>query len=126
MTEYPIVQEWLEKYRIAWSSNEPDDIRALFTDDATYAGGPFDPEPWIGIDGIVAGWRQHRDDPGEWTFEGAPLVYADGVGLVQGRTEYADGRVYANLWVITFVDDGRARSFVEWYMEPGPVREDQV
>jgi len=33
--------------------------------------------------------------------------------------------VYANLWVITFADDARARSFVEWYMEPGPVREDQ-
>jgi len=61
-------------------------------------------------------------DPGR--FEGAPLVYADGVGIVTGRTDYADGRVYANLWVITFAEDGRARSFVEWFMEPGPVWDD--
>lgn len=120
------VQRWLDGYLRAWESNDPDDIRALFTDDATYAGGPFDPEPWTGIEGIVEGWLGHRDEPGEWRFEGAPLGLADGVGFVQGRTDYADGRVYANLWVIRFADDGRARSFVEWYMEPGPVRADQV
>ena len=43
-----IVQAWLDNYRTAWASNEPDDIRALFTEGATYAGGPFDPEPWVG------------------------------------------------------------------------------
>ena len=113
-----IVQNWLDGYHVAWQSNEPDDIRALFTEDATYAGGPFDPEPWIGIEAIVAGWLDHRDESGEWTFEGAPLAYSDGVGLIQGRTEYADGNVYANLWVIGFAEDGRAHSFVEWYMQP--------
>ena len=121
-----IVQAWLDNYRTAWASNAPDDIRALFTEGATYAGGPFDPEPWVGREGIVAGWLEHRDEPGEYTFEGAPLAYSDGVGIIQGRTDYADGRVYANLWVIRFADDGRAESFVEWYMEPGPVREDQA
>jgi len=117
-----IVGTWLENYRIAWASNDPDDIRALFTDEATYAGGPYDPEPWIGIDEIVEGWLRYRDEPGTWTFEGAPLVYSDGIGLVQGVTAYDNGRDYANLWVIGFADDGRARSFVEWFMVPGPVR----
>ncbi|HVL60846.1 MAG TPA: nuclear transport factor 2 family protein [Microbacterium sp.] len=121
-----IVQNWLDGYLRAWNTNEPDDIRALFTEDATYAGGPFDPEPWIGREGIVEGWLAHRDERGTWSFEGAPLAYSDGIGIVQGRTDYPDDdRVYANLWVITFADDARARSFVEWYMEPGPVREDQ-
>jgi len=120
-----IVQTWLDRYRVAWASNDPEDIRALFTEDATYAGGPFDPGPWIGREGIVEGWLAHRDEPGTWSFEGAPLAYSDGTGIVQGRTEYAEGRVYANLWVITFAEDGRARTFVEWFMEPGPVRGDQ-
>ena len=120
-----IVQSWLDRYRIAWSSNEPDDIRALFTEEATHAGGPFDPEPWVGREDIVAGWIAHRDEPGDWTFEGAPLTFDGGIGIIQGRTDYADGRIYANLWVIRFSDDGRASSFVEWYMEPGPVRQDQ-
>ena len=113
-----IVSEWLDKYRIAWASNEPDDIRALFTEDGTYAGSPFDGEPWTGHDGIVAGWIDNKDEPGDYTFEGRPLVYADGVGVIQGLTTYADGRVYANLWVIHFAEDGRAKSFVEWYVEP--------
>jgi ketosteroid isomerase-like protein len=115
-----IVQNWLDRYLAAWASNDPDDIRALFTEDATYAGSPLEPEPWVGRDAIVAGWLEYRDEPGSWTFEGAPLVSADGLGMVQGRTDYTDGRIYANLWVIRFADDGRARSFVEWFVEPGP------
>lgn len=113
-----IVGEWLEKYRTAWASNEPDDIRALFTEDATYAGSPFSADPWRGHDAIVAGWIEHADAPGDYTFEGAPLAYADGIGFVQGQTKYSNGTNYANLWVIHFAPDGRATSFVEWYMSP--------
>ncbi|GEP47723.1 hypothetical protein FVP74_11330 [Microbacterium saccharophilum] len=120
-----ILQNWLDRYLVAWQSNEPDDIRALFTDDATYAGSPWDAEPWVGADAIVAGWRAHRDEPGTWTFEGAPLALTAGTGIIQGRTDYAGGSVYANLWVIEFAEDGRARSFVEWAVEPGPVWEVQ-
>ena len=121
-----VVQQWLDRYLIAWRSNDPMDIRGLFTEDATYAGGPFDPEPWKGREGIVEGWIAHLNEPGTWDFDGAPIAFSDGVGVVQGRTDYTDGRVYANLWVIRFADDGRATSFVEWFMEPGPVRADQV
>jgi ketosteroid isomerase-like protein len=120
------LQNWLDRYLTAWSSNEPDDIRALFVEDGTYAGGPFDPHPWIGRDAIVDGWIAHKDEPGEWTFSGEPIAYSDGVGVIEGHTEYKDGNVYANLWVVHLADDGRATSFVEWYMEPGPVREGQV
>lgn len=113
-----IVQNWLDGYLKAWASNEPDDIRALFTEDASYAGSPLDADPPRGHDAIVAWWLGVRDEIGEWTFDGHPLAYSDGVGFIEGRTDYADGRVYANLWVVRFADDGRARSFVEWWMEP--------
>jgi len=113
-----IVQEWLDKYLLAWASNDPDDIRALFTEDATYAGNPFDTTPWTGREAIVAGWIDNKDEPGDYTFEGAPLAYADGIGFIQGRTDYSSGDVYANLWVIGFADDGRAHSFVEWWVKP--------
>lgn len=118
------VQQWLDQYLRAWESNEPDHIGALFTADATYAGGPLDPEPWLGLDNIIGGWISHRDEPGTWTFEGGTIVAANDIGIIQGTTRYDDGRVYANLWVITFAPDGRARSFVEWFMKPGPVRVD--
>lgn len=121
-----IVQDWLGRYLVAWRTNDPVDIRALFTDQATYAGGPFDPEPWVGIEAIVEGWIAGLDEAGTWRFEGAPLAFSSGTGIVQGRTDYTDGRTYANLWVIRFARDGRATSFVEWFMEPGPVRAGQV
>ncbi|MGP3534520.1 nuclear transport factor 2 family protein [Microbacterium sp. RD1] len=114
-----LLQAWLDRYLVAWRTNDAEDIRALFTDDATYAGSPLDPEPWSGIDAIVEGWVAHRDEPGEWRFEGAPLAATGDVGIIEGRTDYADGRTYANIWVVRFADDGRARSFVEWFVEPG-------
>jgi hypothetical protein len=118
-----IVQQWLDRYLDAWRSNDADDIRALFTEEATYAGSPLDPRPWVGREAIVEGWLRHRDEPGSWQFEGAPLAFADGIGLVQGRTDYTDGSVWANLWVIRFAEDGRASSFVEWAIPPHPARD---
>ena len=76
--------------------------------------------------GSSRGGSPTATSPGRGPSRARPLAYSDGIGIVQGRTDYPDDdRVYANLWVITFADDARARSFVEWYMEPGPVREDQ-
>lgn len=112
------VRAWLDRYLVAWRSNEPDDIRALFAEDATYAYDPFEASPLSGREAIVESWLERRDEPGTWRFEGHPVVGADGIGIVQGTTRYSDGRVYANLWVIRFADDGRATSFTEWYMEP--------
>jgi len=120
-----IVQGWLDSYLIAWASNDPDDIRVLFTEDATYAGGPFDPDPWVGREGIVTGWIEHKDEPGTWSFEGTPLAYTDGIAVIQGLTEYTEGDTYANLWVLRLEEDGRASSFVEWFIERDPVRSDQ-
>lgn len=113
-----IVQDWIDGYRKAWTTNDAADVRALFTEDAVYRHSPFDPDPWLGAEEIVAGWTEHPDDPSDWTFEGHPVVYADGVGVIQGETRYSDGSVYANLWVIRFADDGRASEFTEWWMKP--------
>ena len=90
-----IVQTWLDRYRRV-GIHDPEDIRASFTEDATYAGGPFDPEPWIGREGIVEGWLAHRDEPGTWSFEGAPLAYQTAPASCRPN-EYAEGRVYAML-----------------------------
>ncbi|MFJ6283761.1 hypothetical protein ACIQHF_11995 [Pseudarthrobacter oxydans] len=52
MTDQPSARDhvhaWMEKYQAAWASNEPQDIRDLFTEDARYETRPGDPEPWLG------------------------------------------------------------------------------
>jgi ketosteroid isomerase-like protein len=121
-TREAAARRWVEAYEHAWKTNEPDDIRALFTDDATYFTQPWG-EPWAGADGIVDGWLDARDEPGTYQFEWE-IAGVDGDRVfVQGRTDYAasdelpGGRVYSNLWVIDLDDDGRVRAFTEWYMK---------
>ena len=115
MTDSKTVTAWINGYLRAWDSNAPDDIRALFTDDAEYRTAPFD-EPRVGADAIVAGWIEDQDQPGDHTFTWSQLGVDGDVAFVQGDTVYSEGRRYANLWVIRFADDGRATSYTEWYM----------
>ena len=130
MTTIDEVRRWMESYRVAWLSNDPRDIAALFTDDAVYELRPNDRSPSRGRDAIVTTWLRLQDDPGSWTFDyiilgflqpAEPDGWADSTALVQGVTEYLDGKpTYENLFFITLADDGRATRFLEWsYGRPG-------
>jgi len=54
-----IVQRWLDAYNHAWTTYDPDQIGALFTDDAEYRWHPWDERDDVarGRSQIVAGWR---------------------------------------------------------------------
>lgn len=110
------ISSWVTGYRRAWESNSPDDIRALFSEDAEYRTDPW-LQPWRGHDEIVEQWRERADDPGSTTFTWSPLVETDDLSVVQGETAYKDGRTYSNLWVVKFDEDGRAKEFTEWWMD---------
>ncbi len=111
------VARWIQHYITAWTSNAPEDIRALFTEDAQYFTRPDDPEPWSGREQIVDRWIARLDEPGDWTFEWNLLGVDGGRAFVQGRTEYCgDSPSYNNLWVIQLTGDGRATAFTEWFM----------
>ncbi len=107
---------WVEAYRRAWESNDPDDVRALFTEDALYRTEPW-AEPWDGIDEIVAEWLENADEPGETTFAWEIVAETADVGIVQAETVYRGGSTYSNLWVVRLAPDGRAREFTEWWMD---------
>ena len=110
------IKTWMDGYVAAWKTNDATRIGELFTDDARYFTAPFR-EPWAGRDRIVASWLDRKDDPGTWTFEWHALAVAGDLGFVQGRTAYATGSSYRNLWVIRLEADGRASEFTEWWME---------
>jgi hypothetical protein len=112
----PALERWVEGYLAAWSSNDPQDIGRLFTDDARYYTAPHR-EPWKGRLGIVEGWIDRKDEPGEWDFRYEVLAIADGIGFVRGWTTYhTDEDDYSNLWVIRLDDAGRCSEFTEWWM----------
>jgi tRNA (guanine37-N1)-methyltransferase len=119
MTDRAAIDDWVRRYVGAWESNDPEEIRSLFTEDAAYYTAPHR-EPWRGRDGIVEGWLGHKDEPGSWSFR-YEIVGVDGdLGFVRGWTDYpppgaGTGR-YANLWQIRLDGEGRASEFVEWWM----------
>lgn len=118
MTNRDVASAWVEGYRRAWESNDPADIRAIFTEDAIYHGSPHDPSPGIGIEAIVANWLEGRDEPGTTTFEWEVVAVDGDIAVVRGVSTYPD-TVYDNLWVVRIADDGRASEFTDWWVARG-------
>lgn len=118
------LQQWIDDYVGAWSSNDPKEIGALFAEDARYFTHPFR-EPWAGRDTIVKEWTAHPDRPGSWECRYEALAATGNVGVVRGDTTYfkEDRSVeteYANVFVIEFNDQGRATEFTEFFMKSNP------
>jgi len=109
------VEAWLERYVVAWGSNDPEDIAALFTEDAVYYTAP-DRDPWSGREAIVREWLARKDEPGAWEFRYEPLAVAGDLAFVRGWTAYRGESDYSNLWVIRLAPDGRSSEFTEWWM----------
>ena len=107
-------QAWLDAYVEAWRTYDPESVGALFTDDVAYAYTPVD-EPVRGRDAIVADWLKDRDEPGSWQASYRPLVVEGDRAIAVGRTTYADGRTFENLYVLRFADDRRCAELTEWY-----------
>jgi uncharacterized protein (TIGR02246 family) len=108
------VSKWIDRYVVAWNSNDAEDIGQLFTEDATYYTEPFN-KPWRGRGQIVEQWLLIKDEPGETTFEWEPVALTDEVSIIQGVTTYPD-KTFSNLWLIRLDDEGRCREFTEWWM----------
>ena len=81
------MQAWIDGYVRAWNSNDPADIRALFTQDAAYACEPYS-RPWRGQDEIVRQWQDHKDEPGQVQFRWHPLAVTSEVAVIQGEIAY--------------------------------------
>ena len=111
------VQSWLDAYCEAWQTYDPELIADLFSEDATYAYHPWD-DPIHGREAIVSDWLADRDEPGSWEADYYPLLISDGGVAIQGQTRYTSGKVYENLWILEFNEDGKCTRFVEWFMMP--------
>jgi ketosteroid isomerase-like protein len=113
------LRAWLQGYVRAWRTNDPEDIAALFTEDAAYRTAPHR-DPWRGREAIVRSWLDNADEDGTWSFEGDVLATCGDLGFVEGRTAYSDPppRSYRNLWVIR-LDGDRCAEFTEWYVKDG-------
>jgi ketosteroid isomerase-like protein len=115
------VAEWLDGYERAWRTAGTDPLRELFTEDATYLQGPYEP-PRSGLREIADMWEAEREGPDEEFTMRSEIVAVEGDTAV-ARLEVAYGnpvkQKYRDLWVIRFADDGRSTHFEEWPFAPG-------
>lgn len=128
--EAEMVQRWLDAYAHAWTTYDPDEIGALFANDAEYLWHPWDEGDDVarGRSQIVAAWLENRDVAGTYRGEYRPLLVKDDMAIAVGMSYYYTDatqrtldRVYHNLWVLQFAYEGQCRSFTEWYMQ-APVK----
>jgi uncharacterized protein (TIGR02246 family) len=85
------IRQWVDGYRTAWESNDPEDIGRLFTEQALYYTEPH-AEPWRSRQEIVDRWIGIKDEPGDTEFSW-DLVATDGdLAIVQAQTIYHDPR----------------------------------
>jgi ketosteroid isomerase-like protein len=117
------VQAWLDRYVEAWRANEPEPIRALFTDDVVYRFRPYESHPAArGIDAVVDAWLgDTRDEPGTWQARYEPYAVDGDRAVAVGYSRYfataeEPERTYHNAFLIRFAPDGRCAEFTEYYM----------
>jgi uncharacterized protein (TIGR02246 family) len=119
MSSLDAVTSWVQSYRRAWESNDPEEIGGLFAEDAAYFTEPY-ARPWRGRAEIVAKWLENKDEPGTTTFAWHPVIITDEVAVVEATTTYP-GKTYSNLWVLRLDQVGQAMQFTEWWMRhPAP------
>ena len=94
----------------------PTRLPSLFTEDATYAIGPF-AEVWEGRDEIVRRWTSGAQDEVEYAYE---ILAAEGdTGVAHWNvTAHSEGATSRGEWdgilLITFAPDRRCSNHREW------------
>jgi SnoaL-like protein len=118
VTDEAAARQWMEAYLKAWTSNDRDDIGALFIDEARLRYEPY--TEWVtGRDAIVEDWLRRKDEPGDWEFAWDVLAVSGDLAFFEGRALYVRPKAvtYSTLWVVRLESDGRASEFTEWWMD---------
>ena len=116
------IDEWLALYRRAWTTDSPDEIARLFTEDVRYYSAPYR-EPMNGREEVIEFWHGQKESVIPWSFDPEVIARDGGLHVVRAVTRYPEGtlsadgpEVFHNLWLVTLAEDGRAREFVEYFM----------
>lgn len=117
-----MVRNWLEGYKRAWESRDPDAAAALFTADARYREQPYQ-EPFDGAAGVRAYWTEVTATQDDVQFRyGTPLVTGNRavaewwVTMTNGGADVT----LAGIFLLTFDDAGLCSDLVEyWHFSEG-------
>jgi ketosteroid isomerase-like protein len=130
------VETWLGRYVGAWKSYDRQAIADLFSTDAIYRFHPYDQGGDVihGREAIVRSWlepdgdQSDRDEPGSYEAHYEPYAVDGDRAVAVGWSSYWTDdtrstleRVYDNVFLMRFDEDGRCVEFTELFMKrPSP------
>ena len=121
------VQDWLDRYVEAWRTNDPEQIGALFSDDAVYRYRPYGGERHVvrGQLPTIGDRLEEQDPPGSWEAHYEPYAVDGERAVATGVSRYhasskGPARTYHNAFLLRFAPDGRCAEFTEYYMREEP------
>ena len=111
--------EWLKAYGAAWEAHDGDAAAALFSPEATYCWGPFEP-PLAGRAAIRERWNAATADQGTVRFSSEVLGVDGHRAFARWRTTIApaDGTTTEldGIFVLDFEPDGLCERLQEWWL----------
>lgn len=120
------VQAWLDRYVEAWRTNDRGQIESLFTGDAEYRYRPYggDAHATRGREAIVEAWLEDWDPPDSWEASYEPFAVDGDRAVATGISRYfasdkGPERIFHNVFLLRFTEDGRCAAFSEYYMAEG-------
>ena len=116
---FKAAQQWLSAYRRAWEERDPDAAAALFTEDGSYAWGPFE-EPIRGRRVIWERWAEVTRHQRDVHFGSEMLGVVEAGAVARWWCSFAVADVLVELegiFLIALTEDGECREFREWWNE---------
>ncbi len=121
MTEQTF-RNWLEKYLRPQEKGDPETIRQVFAEDATYCWGPFNPCR----KGVKAIYEHHRNalsHQADLKYDYRILAVTENVGIARFHLtlkDLSEGEPgeYDGIFLVHLNDAGKCTLFEEWYHSP--------
>jgi uncharacterized protein (TIGR02246 family) len=114
---------WIEGYRVAWETRDPDAAAGLFTPDATYRSHILE-QAHQGREGIRAYWESVTSTQSDVRVRmGRPFADGTRVAVEFWTDMTVDGEAVTlpGCLLLDFTDDWRCRRLREyWFYRPGP------
>lgn len=119
ISDLEAAQQWLSAYGRAWEQRDPEAAAGLFSEDGSYAWGPFE-EPLRGRKAIRERWaevtRLQRDV--HFGSEVLGVVRAGAVARWWCSFDVDDAGIeLEGIFLIVLTEDGECREFREWWNE---------
>lgn len=121
-------KDWLERYRNAWETRDPDAAQRLFTEEATYQVTPFR-EPEMHRTGIRDYWVRATAEQSNVQFGYQMLASNGDTGICRWNCQFdieSDGShaEIDGIFVFTLTDDNACSTFQEWWHERVSARDE--